>query len=303
METEELYTTYKPLLFALAYRMLGSVMDAEDIVQEAFVSLEKTPLEHVHHVKAYLCKIVTNRCIDQLKSARQRRETYVGPWLPEPFITDKDTLSSGEDPVQQYEVKESLSTAYLLLLQQLSWTERAVFLLREALQFDYSEIAEIVGKSSTNCRQIFHRAKRSISGNANQKVAAQGKTTALVEQFITAILNGNVDKLMHVLSEDATLYTDGGGKVRAARRPIFGSERISRFFSGIVPTIPANFSYRLCLVNGGPGIAAYVDGDPFACLSFRFGNGTISDIYIVVNPEKLQHLNDTMGIRSVERET
>jgi RNA polymerase sigma-70 factor (TIGR02957 family) len=303
VETEELYTTYKPLLFALAYRMLGSVMDAEDIVQEAFVSLEKKPLDHVQHVKAYLCKIVTNRCIDQLKSARQRRETYVGPWLPEPFVTDGDILGSGEDPVRQYEVKESLSTAYLLLLQQLSWTERAVFLLREALQFDYSEIAEIVGKSSANCRQIFHRAKRSISGNANQKVAARGKTTALVEQFITAILNGNVDKLMHVLSEDATLYTDGGGKVRAARRPIFGSERICRFFTGIVSTIPANFSYRLCLVNGGPGIAAYVGGDPFACLSFRFGNGTISDIYIVVNPEKLQHLNDTMGIRSVERET
>jgi RNA polymerase sigma factor (sigma-70 family) len=162
--SEQIYLSYRPLMFSLAYRMLGSVMDAEDVVQEAFLYANETNLEHVHNPKAYLCKIVTNRCIDSLRSASKKREVYVGPWLPEPLMTTSATSADHQiAPDLAYTHKESLSTAYLLLLQQLTWMERAVFLLREVLQYEYDEIAEIVGKSSTNCRQIFCRAKNAIS--------------------------------------------------------------------------------------------------------------------------------------------
>ena len=172
--SEQIYLSYRPLMFSLAYRMLGSVMDAEDVVQEAFLYANETNLDHVHNPKAYLCKIVTNRCIDNLRSASKKREVYVGPWLPEPLMTTSTDHQIAPDLA--YTHKESLSTAYLLLLQQLSWIERAVFLLREVLQYEYDEIAEIVGKSSTNCRQIFRRAKNAISlrqnGMVNRRISS-----------------------------------------------------------------------------------------------------------------------------------
>ena len=172
---ESLYSTYKPLLFSLAYRMLGSVMDAEDIVHESFLALRKTGWEHVCNIRAYLCKIVTNRCLDHLRSSANKRELYPGPWLPEPLVGEAGSVGEENDPLQSYVHKESLATAYMLLLQQLSYVERAVFLLREALQYDYDEIADIVGKSSVNCRQIYHRAKRSLGrpGPAGRAVCAR----------------------------------------------------------------------------------------------------------------------------------
>ncbi|AFH59506.1 RNA polymerase sigma-70 factor [Paenibacillus caseinilyticus] len=295
---EQAYTTYKPLLFSLAYRMLGSVMDAEDIVQDAFLSLDAAGPEPIRNLKAYLCRVVTNRCIDRLRSAQKQREVYVGPWLPEPLLTDGDP--SGNPP-EQYMLQESVSTAYLLLLQQLSSTERAVFLLREVLLYDYEEIASIVGKSQANCRQIFHRAKRSIGGSASfdsggdvclaaPRPAAGQEARQLIEGFLTALATGDVPKLLSSLSEDASLFSDGGGRVTAAVRPILGADRIIRFLTGLLEKSPPGFSYRPALVGGGPGLVTYIHGEPSSVMSFEVAGGQIRAIYIVVNPEKLQHV-------------
>ncbi|KZE68986.1 RNA polymerase subunit sigma [Fictibacillus phosphorivorans] len=284
-QTEQHYKTYRPLLFSLAYRMLGSVQDAEDIVQDAYFTLSTTGTDHIQNVKAYLCKIVTNRSIDLLKSARKQRETYIGPWLPEPLLLD-----SKEDPAQNYVMKESLSTAYLLLLQQLSETERAVFLLREVLQYDYETIADVVGKSSTNCRQIFKRAKKAIGNHSPTDQPATLKATALTEQFVTAVVSGNVNKLLKLLAIDATLLSDGGGKTKATMVPILGAERISRFYMGIMAKTTEEFSYHFTTVNGDPGIVLYISNQVFGVLSLHIENELIQTIYWVVNPDKLTHI-------------
>lgn len=284
VHTEQLFITYKPLLFSLAYRMLGSVQDAEDIVQDAYITWSVQTLNQVQNPKAYLCKIVTNRCIDLLKSARKQREAYVGPWLPEPLLTDNN-----EDPALHYVMKESLSTAYLLLLEQLSETERAVFLLREVLEYDYHLIAEVVGKSSSNCRQIFHRAKKAI-GNHTIAQYSPPKASALTEQFVSAVVSGNVSKLLSLLAVDAKLLSDGGGKTKAALVPIMGSERISRFYMGIMAKTKEDFSFKYTIVNGEPGIVLYAEQRVFGVLSFQIKNDLIQTIYWVVNPDKLTHL-------------
>lgn len=295
--SEQLYFSYKPLLFSLAYRMLGSVMDAEDIVQEAFLYANETNMAHVHNPKAYLCKIVTNRCIDNLRSASKKREVYVGPWLPEPLLTNENEPFA---PEYAYTQKESLSTAYLLLLQQLSWVERAVFLLREVLQYEYDEIADIVGKSSTNCRQIFRRAKKAISLSPEHEVGSnvqlnkslQEQTSAVVEQFVQALASGNIGQLLTIVKSDAILYSDGGGKVNAAVKPIAGVERIFKFMAGVLAKVPEGFHFGLRMVNGQLGIVSFVHQEPNNVMTFQVKDGQIHAIYLVVNPDKLRHLSE-----------
>ncbi|WNR45045.1 RNA polymerase sigma-70 factor [Paenibacillus roseipurpureus] len=284
--------TYKPLLFALAYRMLGSVMDAEDAVQETFLYANEKGLTHVHNPKAYLCKIVTNRCIDTLRSASKKREVYVGPWLPEPLLHD---TADDHAPDLAYIHKESLSTAYLLLLQQLLWVERAVFLLREVLDYDYEEIADVVGKSSTNCRQIFRRAKRAISvpserGGESIKQPVREQTAAVVEQFVQALASGNIAGLLAIVKSDAILYSDGGGKVNAAINPIVGAQRIVMFLAGLRAKAPEGYHFKLTQINGQMGIAAYVHEQPYNVMTFRIEHGQIQAMYNVLNPDKLRHL-------------
>ncbi|WP_134683831.1 RNA polymerase sigma-70 factor [Brevibacillus migulae] len=293
MKTEQLYSLYKPLLFSLAYRMLGSVMDAEDIVQEAFLTLYKSNSDHIQNMKAYMCKIVTNRCLELLRSTRKQREVYVGTWLPEPLVT---TASDETDPMQSYLQKESVSTAYLLLLQQLSYMERAVFLLREAMQYDYEEIADIVGKSSTNCRQIFHRAKRSLGGKFipdNLDRLDQEKTTNLVEQFMHALASADASQVLKFLSTDAVLFTDGGGKVKALTQPLHGNVRISHSVSNFLGKWPGSFTYRFAMVNGLPGIVVYRDEKTWAVISFKFRDSRIIHFYFVSNPDKLKHVHES----------
>lgn len=290
---EVLYQTYKPLLFSLAYRMLGSVMDAEDIVQEIFLYWSENKPSQVLNEKAYLCKMVTNRCMDRLRAASRQREVYVGPWLPEPLLTDVEDF---DRPSGTYLHKESLSTAYLLLLQQLTWVERAVFILREVLQYEYDEIAEIVGKSSANCRQIFHRAKSGISGmkspgdSKGTETSRSDSIKLQVDQFVQALISGNAAQLVSQMKSDAILYSDGGGKVTAAIRPILGAERISMFLFGLLSKLPADYSYRIVFYNDQPAIVSYFGKEPNNVMTFRIEDNVVSDIYIVVNPDKLQHL-------------
>lgn len=291
IKTEHLYTLYKPLLFSLAYRMLGSVVDAEDVVQEAFLALYKSGSGHIQNMKAYLCKIVTNRCLELLRSTSKQREVYIGTWLPEPLVTD---ASDETDPMQSYLQKESLSTAYLLLLQQLSYVERAVFLLRETMQYDYEEIADIVGKSSVNCRQIFHRAKRSLRIKEvpdHWDRLNREQTTSLVEQFMSAFTSGDAAQIMKCLSADAVLFTDGGGKVKVLPYPLHGHIRISNAMAAYFKKFSWSFTYRNTLVNGLPGIVVYMDNKTLVVISFEIVDGFIVNLYFVANPDKLTHVH------------
>ncbi|WP_127588742.1 RNA polymerase sigma factor SigJ [Paenibacillus koleovorans] len=313
----DLYVKYRALLFALAYRMMGSVADAEDAVQEAFLDYEaaRSRRHDIRHVKAYLCKIVTHRCMDRLRSASRQREVYVGPWLPEPLLTESAaglspglggaSLAGAVGPAERYLQKESLSTAYLLLLQQLSDVERAVFILREVLQYDYEEIAEIVGKTAANCRQIFHRAKRAVSASASGDAPASGQgqdrlaaarvqadaANRLTERFVQALSSGNMEALLGLLSEHAVLSSDGGGQVSAAIRPVTGRSRVIAFLQGVLKKQPAEeLSIRLAEVNGGTGIITKLGGQTNAVFTFAVEDAVIAHVYIVVNPDKLRHV-------------
>ncbi|MFJ8526443.1 sigma-70 family RNA polymerase sigma factor [Bacillus sp. NPDC094106] len=289
METEQLYEAYKPLLFSLAYRMLGSVMDAEDIVHDTFLSFSQTEeIESYGNVKAYLCKMVTNRAIDKLRSAAHKRNVYVGMWLPEPLVEEND------DPSMAYIMKESMSTAYLLLLQQLSEIERAVFILREVFGYDYDEIASIVEKSSVNCRQIFHRARKSIMDKPRASKLSTKQMATYVEQFVTSLQRGDVQGMIEILKTDAIFKSDGGGKVTTALKPIYTSEKIVRLFLGITKKLSEEHSITFRIVNGVPGIIVNVNNRAAYVLSFEFQEEKISSIYMMVNPEKLIHLNENV---------
>jgi RNA polymerase sigma-70 factor (ECF subfamily) len=285
LETTQLYQTYKPLLFSIAYRMTGSVMDAEDIVHESFLTFSRVCNEKViENEKAYLCRIVINSTLDKLGSAANKREVYVGEWLPEPIVEEAN------EPSHLYLMKESISTAYLLLLQQLSDVERAVFLLREVYQYSYDEIGDIVEKSSSNCRQIYHRSKKSINNRPQASTLDFQAMKNRVDQFTLAFQKGNIDKMLELLRTDAVYIADGGGKVTSAIKPIYTSERIVFLFTSILKKLPENTTQEFKVVNGSPGVVISINGYVAYVLSFEFQADEIARIYMVANPEKLTHL-------------
>ncbi|PHG55024.1 sigma-70 family RNA polymerase sigma factor [Bacillus wiedmannii] len=289
METEQLYETYQSLLFSLAYRILGSVMDAEDIVHDVFISLNNMEdVQTIENMRAYLCKMVTNRSIDKLRSAAHKRNVYVGMWLPEPFVEEVD------DPSESFVMKESISTAYLLLLQQLSEVERVVFILREVFSYEYEEIASIVDKSSANCRKIFQRARKSILDKPKQSTLSTKKMAVYVEKFVSSLQCGDAQGMLEVLKTDAILKADGGGKVTTAIHPIYSADRIIRLFFGIGKKFSERYNVDYKIVNGAPGVIVKVNNKVTYVLSFTFENEKISNIYMMVNPEKLMHLNVTV---------
>ncbi|EOO74254.1 RNA polymerase sigma factor SigJ [Bacillus cereus VD021] len=286
METEQLYEAYQPLLFSLAYRILGSVMDAEDIVHDVFISFNNMEdVQSIENMRAYLCKMVTNRSIDKLRSAAHKRNVYVGMWLPEPFVEEID------DPSESFVMKESISTAYLLLLQQLTEVERVVFILREVFSYDYEEIASIVEKSSVNCRKIFQRARKSILDKPKQSTLSTKKMVAYVEKFVSSLQCGDTQGMLEVLKTDAIFKADGGGKVTTAINPIYSADKIIRLFFGIAKRLPEKYSVDFKIVNGAPGVIVTINNKVTYVLSFIFEDEKISNIYMMVNPEKLMHLN------------
>lgn len=288
MNIELLYKENKALLFSLAYRMLGSVMDAEDIVQDVFVTFNQLPqAEEMENKRAYLCKMVTNRCLDLLRSSAKKRELYVGPWLPEPLLDQEELV---DDPSATYLKKESLSTAYLLLLQQLNAMERAVFLLREIFQYSYEEVAEIVGKSSANCRQIFRRAKQSIHFEPDVPLDSFAME-AQVKDFVQSILQGNTTHLMELIRDDVICYNDGGGKVRAAQVPIIGFSNVMKVLSNFVRMYEGQFTLRYVPINLSPGLIITMENGNRYVYSFEFQGSQIKTIYTVANPDKLAHLS------------
>lgn len=281
------FDSVRPLLFSIAYRMLGSVMDAEDVVQEAYLRWEEAPDVDVRSPRAYLATIVTRLAINHLHSARVQRETYLGPWLPEPLMTEPN-----DDPSGSVELAESLSLAFLVLLERLSPIERAVFLLREVFDFEYAEIARIVDKSEANCRQLFARAKQHIGAREARFESNTAQARRLVERFTQAASAGDMDGLLAILAEDITLWADGGGKVPgAALQPVHGAGAVARFVVGVVQKfVPRESVVRPALVNGQPGFVAYVSGKPTAALVFDIRGNRIRSIYAIGNPAKLEAL-------------
>ncbi len=278
------------LTFAIAYRMTGSVSDAEDIGQEAFLRLERARHdgETVESERAWLSTVTTRLAIDHMRSARVRRESYVGPWLPEPLLTE-----DGPGPAEQAEVADTVSQAFLVLLETLSPVERAVFLLREVFGYDYPQVAEAVGKGEENCRQIARRARKHVEGREARFEADRSHSDELLDRFLEASESGDVEALKEILAADAVVYSDGGGKVSAARHPFSGIDRIARFMVKITVRRLARdgFRRRRINVNGAPGqMTINPDGEVTDVLTVEVGDGLIRTIRIVRNPDKLRHL-------------
>ena len=276
----EVFDRNRPLLFSIAYRMTGSVMEAEDAVQEAYLRWQRASEDEVRSPSAYLSKVV---CIDRLRSARVRREQYVGPWLPEPVLGEQ-----AQEIGEQADLEDSLSMAFLVLLESLTPVERAVFLLREVFDYEYAEIASLVGKSEANCRQISRRARQSVAARRPRFESSPQQEERLMEGFLEASLSGDMEALLELLSDDVTLYSDGGGKTRAALRPVYGADNVARFLTGTLRNIPPGFAVRQTRVNGRPGLVGYFrDGSPQSVVSIEVAEGSIRAIRLVVNPEKL----------------
>jgi len=287
MNLEDLYTNYKPLLFSIAYRMLGSVSDAEDVVQELFLSLQQLERGQIQNMKAYMTKMVTNRCLNILNSAKRNREIYVGPWLPEPLMQRLD-----DDPLNKLEREETISYAFLVMMDKLSPVERAVFILREAFQYEYSEIANILEKSEVNCRKIFSRVKQKVGQLSPELIPAEESEQKLVTKFISALTGGNLDALLSLLTEDAVFITDGGGKVRAAINPIFSQSRVMALLARISAKFFPETMAHLTTINGRAGVLLSRDGRPTGTICFEWEKHSlkIKRMYLVLNPDKLKHI-------------
>lgn len=282
------FDEYRGLLFSVAYRMLGSVADTEDMLQETFIRWQQTATEEVRSLRAFLITIITRLCINHLQSARVQREEYVGEWLPEPLVTDP-----ASDPLGAVKIDESLSMAFLLLLERLTPAERAVFLLREVFDYEYMEIANVLGQSEANCRQILRRAKQHVGDLRRRFDASAQQRNELLKQFIQATRKGELQGLVNLLSSEAVLHTDGGGKAIALPSLVEGAENVARIILHRMSTVvPKDLVTRLAQINGQPGIVSYRHGKPFSVLSLEIVNARIRAIYVVTNPPKLAHLQN-----------
>jgi len=290
----------RPQAFAIAYRMLGSVSEAEDVVQEAFLRLHAAVQsgERIESPRAYLATVVTRLGIDQLRSARARRETYVGEWLPEPLVTSVE-----EDPARHAEMADSLSLAFLVLLESLSPEQRAVFLLREVFDYPYEQIAEIVGKSDDNVRQLAVRARRHVEERRSRFEASREQRDELADRFFAAARDGDLEAFESLLAQDVELHGDGGGKAPALARPVHGRARVARTLTAWWrAALRLGATARRVDINGEPG-AVWLDpeGKIISVLVLDIAEGQIQALRGIVNPDKLQHLGEVADVRALLR--
>lgn len=282
------FEQFRGLLFSIAYRMLGSVADAEDMLQESFIRWQQACDEEIRSPRAFLITIISRLCINHLQSARVQREEYVGQWLPEPLLTD-----SRNDPFTILKIDESISMAFLVMLERLTPVERAVFLLHEVFSYRYAEIAEIVGQSQVNCRQILRRARQHVGSGGRRFKTSEPERSDLLEQFLAATRSGNLDGLTALFSREAVLHSDGGGKAIAVPNRIHGAERVARAVIGsFEKNVPKNLVSRIAQVNGERGFVSYLQGKPFSVVTLEVREGRITAVYVVTNPEKLSHLGE-----------
>jgi len=283
-----IFHQHRSLLFSIAYRMLGSSADAEDMLQETFIRWQQSTDGEIHSPRAFLVTIISRLCINHLQSARVQREEYFGEWLPEPVLTG----SLDPEMPTGTRIDESLSMAFLVLLERLSPMERAVFLLRETFDYEYSEVARILGQSETNCRQILRRARQHIAEMRPRFDASLPEHERLLQAFLEATSSGELDALVALLASTVILHSDGGGKAPALPKPIYGSQNVARAILGSMNKfVPKDMSTRMARVNGQPGIVNYLGGRPYAVLTLDVEQGLIQNLYIVTNPEKLAHLD------------
>ncbi|MGV9374790.1 RNA polymerase sigma-70 factor [Nonomuraea sp. NPDC003707] len=288
---QQVFNQHRNLLFSVAYRILGTVTDAEDAVQEAWIKWSAADRSQVADPKAYLARIVSNLALQRLRSTQHQRETYVGPWLPEPILTSGDTADDVTNA-------ESVSTAMLVVLETLSPLERAVFVLKEVFGFSHAEIAEAVERSEPAVRQAAHRAREHVRARRPRFTADRSRQRDVTERFLAAATGGDINTLMELLSPDVTLWTDGGGKVRQALRPVVGAETVAAWFAAIGEVTyqgvePADMNAALVEINGGPGVVFSGLGRVIATVTFDFdAEGRIFTIHNIANPDKLQAIAD-----------
>jgi RNA polymerase sigma-70 factor (ECF subfamily) len=286
------------LMFSIAYRMTGSLSDAEDLVQDAYFRLERARQGGavVESPKAYLAAATTRLAIDHMRSARARRESYVGTWLPEPIVTDLQ-----DSPEQMAELSDSLSLAFLVLLESLSPVERAVFLLRDVFDYQYEEIAQIVEKSEANCRQIFVRARRHLDAHHARYEVSTEQSESLLRSFLAAARDGDFEQLVELLATDAAFYGDGGGKATATSQPLFGRDRVATFVLDLFERAKGlGVSIEPVHVNGGPGLVTYdPKGKLASVISLEVLDGIIQTVRGIVNPDKLRHLGPVSDIARI----
>ncbi len=282
----ESFETYRPYLFSIAYRMLGGAMDAEDMVQETYIRYQTASPQAIHSLKAYLTTILVRLCMDQLQLARRKRELYVGPWLPEPILTEE--MPEAANPETRVETEESISLAFLVLLEKLQPFERAVFLLREVFEYEFAEIADILEKTETACRRSFSRAKQHLVERRPRFPSTPETHRQLLTSFLAAVQSGEMTTLTNLLSENVILWSDGGGKARTATLlPIYGRENVARLSLGSKRFWPENMHFELREVNGQIALVGRVDGLAWLVMAMDIEHGQIQAIRIVANPEKL----------------
>lgn len=280
----EIFNQYRNRLFGIAYRMLGVREDAEDILQEAYLRWHKADADEIRSSEAWLVTIVTRLSIDRLRAAQTEREKYIGPWLPEPLTVDEAFT-----PEEELEFASNLSMAFMALLERLSPTERAAFLLHDVFDCPYSEIARIVGKNEAACRQMIHRARTRVRNDETRYEASEDERLKLIEKFRAAVSTGDEETLLSLFAEDVTLTSDGGGVVPAARKIIFGKRKIVRLYYLLGTKLKENFQLRVMKINGQLGVVTYLYGKLFSVMTFETDGAQIKTMYNLLNPEKLKN--------------
>jgi RNA polymerase sigma-70 factor, ECF subfamily len=278
---EDAFEEHRGLLFTVAYEMLGSVADTEDVLQDSWLRWSDVDRAAVRDPRAYLVRLVTRQALNRLRTVKRRREAYVGPWLPEPLATTPDVADDAE-------LADSVSIAMLVVLETLTPLERAVFVLREVFGFEYDEIATATERSPDAVRQVASRARKHVQAR-RPRVEPPPDAVAVVERFLAAAATGDVRQLLDVLSPDVVLVTDGGGKMQAALRPIQGADKVARWLHGVRPQA-GDFSVAWTSANGRPGVLMHVDGALDAFATFTVAGGRVQAVYLVRNPDKLGHL-------------
>ena len=281
IETERVFAEHRSLLHAVAYRVLGSVTEAEDVVQDAWLRWSRVDSSAVSDAEGYLVRVTTRLAVDRLRSARVRRESYVGPWLPEPMLTSPDVA-------ENVMLADSVSTAMLLVLEALSPVERAVFVLSEAFGYSHAEIAGFTGRSDASVRQIAHRARKAVGARRHRYETDPEVRQQVTERFLAACLGGDLNALMEGLAPDVLLVSDGGGLTGAPRKPIRGIVYVARAIVVLSKRRPAGSVARLRHVNGGPGIVIDSGCTPVLALTLHLAGGAIQEVHVVSNPEKLR---------------
>jgi len=282
------FVAHRNLLFTVAYEMLGSAADAEDVLQETWLRWADVDHAEVREPRAYLVRITTRLALNRLRTLARRRESYVGPWLPEPLLTSPDVA-------EDVELADSVSTAMLLVLETLTPTERAVFVLREVFDLPYDEIAAAVDKSTAAVRQIAHRARSHVEARRPREVVSDQDRRAVVDRFLAAVATGDLQGLMDVLSPDVVLITDGGGKKQAALRPIHGVEKVLRFLGAVMPD-DGSASATPTLVNGSTGLRLLLGDELDTIATMRVDDGRVTGLYLVRNPDKLGRVGEAVPL-------